>query len=328
MNSEAQVPAAHTAVRRSYSDFDRLAVEVKGFGLEWLQLDRGPLRATIQQLQFPGSLLSRFRFSRSFHQRGTVPTGSWTFALIGMQSPHVGWGRDHATSSHLILFPRDDEFQFVSHPGFHGDTISVTEETLRSVAELSGQADPIAAFPGGQVIMGTDDGRLHALRQRLAEVHGQQSGGISHPSGDEEFELVSALIEALPNNAQGASSPPAQRTRRVALRKAVEFINANADEAPTIAEVCRASGASWRTLNYAFQEHFGVTPKRYLQARRLWGVRLQLRHADPRSSVSEVASLWGFWHMGKFAAEYQSFFGELPSETLTERCQARHSARS
>ena len=316
MISEAQISTAHIAVRRSYSDFDRLAVEVKGFGLEWLQLDRGPLRATIQQLQFPGSLLSRFRFSRSFHQRGTVPTGSWTFALIGMQSPHVGWGRDHATSSHLILFPRDDEFQFVSHPGFHGDTISVTEETLRSVAELSGQADPIAALPDGQVIMETDDGRLHALRQRLAEFHGRLGEVLPHPSDNVEFEIVSALIEALPGNAQGATSPPAPRARRVALRRAVEFIKDNADEPPSITEVCRAAGSSWRTLNYAFRERFGVTPKQYLQAVRLQGVREQLGRPEGPISVSEAAASWGFWHMGKFAAEYRQQFGEPPSETL------------
>jgi len=316
MNSEAQISTAHIAVRRSYSDFDRLAVEVRGFGLEWLQLDRGPLRATIQQLQLPGSLLSRFRFSRSFHQRGSAPTGMWTFALIGRQSPQVGWGRDQASGSHLILFPRDDEYQFVSHPGFHGDTISVTEDTLRKVAALSGRADTIAALPDGQVIMETDDGRLHALRQRLTEVHGLQSGALSHSCGDEEFEIVSALIEALPNNAQGASSPPDPRTRRVALRRAVEFIKDKADEPPSVAEVCRAAGSSWRTLNYAFRERFGVTPKQYLQAVRLQGVRRQLSRPGGQTSVFDAAGDWGFWHMGKFAAEYRRQFGESPSKTL------------
>ncbi len=317
MNSEAQASAAHIAVRRSYSDFDRLAAEVSGFGLDWLQLDRGPLRATIQQLRFPGSLLSRFRFSRSFHQRGTAPTGTWTFALIGPQSPHVGWGLDHATGSHLILFPRDGEYQFVSHPGFHGDTVSVSEETLRRVAELSGQKDPIAGLPDGQLIMETDIGRVQTLRRRLTEFHRQPGEVLSHPSGDDEFEIVSALIQALPTNAQGSSPPPAPMARRVALRKAVEFIKENADQPPSIAEVCRAAGASWRTLNYAFQEQFRVTPKQYLQAVRLQGVRQQLSLPGGVTSISEAAARWGFWHMGKFAAEYRRMFKELPSETLS-----------
>jgi AraC-like DNA-binding protein len=35
----------------------------------------------------------------------------------------------------------------------------------------------------------------------------------------------------------------------------------------------------------------------------------------PYSAITDVANEWGFWHMGQFAADYQSQFGELPSET-------------
>ncbi|NOR23809.1 MAG: helix-turn-helix domain-containing protein [Desulforhopalus sp.] len=32
--------------------------------------------------------------------------------------------------------------------------------------------------------------------------------------------------------------------------------------------------------------------------------------------VIDVSNVWGFWHMGQFAADYRNLFGELPSETL------------
>ena len=31
--------------------------------------------------------------------------------------------------------------------------------------------------------------------------------------------------------------------------------------------------------------------------------------------TSKVANEWGFWHMGKFAADYKKLFGFLPSQT-------------
>jgi AraC-like DNA-binding protein len=36
----------------------------------------------------------------------------------------------------------------------------------------------------------------------------------------------------------------------------------------------------------------------------------------PAVNITEAAAEWGFWHMGKFAADYRRQFGELPSETL------------
>jgi len=42
---------------------------------------------------------------------------------------------------------------------------------------------------------------------------------------------------------------------------------------------------------------------------------LQSKHGQPPNIV-DVASRWGFWHMGQLAADYRKHFGELPSETL------------
>ena len=99
------------------------------------------------------------------------------------------------------------------------------------------------------------------------------------------------------------------------IQKARDYIDAHADEPPAIQDVCRAAGVSWRTLNYAFRETFGVTPKEYLQATRLDGVRKELHQRGPSAKIADIANNWGFWHMGQFAADYRRQFGELPSET-------------
>ena len=59
-----------------------------------------------------------------------------------------------------------------------------------------------------------------------------------------------------------------------------------------------------------------MTPKAYLQAQRLHGVRRELRVADTETVIADVAGRWGFWHMGQFAADYRRTFDQLPSETL------------
>ena len=100
------------------------------------------------------------------------------------------------------------------------------------------------------------------------------------------------------------------------IQKARDYIDAHADGPPAIQDVCQAAGVSWRTLDYAFRELFGVTPKQYLQATRLDGVRKELHRRGPSAKISDIANNWGFWHMGQFAADYKRQFGELPSETV------------
>ena len=98
----------------------------------------------------------------------------------------------------------------------------------------------------------------------------------------------------------------------------LDYIENHADEPPTVEKICRASGTSWRTLNYAFRDQFGITPKQYLQMIRLQRARRDLLRQGSDASVSETAAAWGFWHMGAFAADYRRQFGELPSETTRQ----------
>ena len=89
------------------------------------------------------------------------------------------------------------------------------------------------------------------------------------------------------------------------------------EEPVHLLDLSAITGASERTLRYGFLERFGVSPKSYLHTFRLNGVRRELKQADPaRVKVVDIANHWGFWHMGKFAADYRKLCGELPSETL------------
>jgi len=62
-----------------------------------------------------------------------------------------------------------------------------------------------------------------------------------------------------------------------------------------------------------------MTPKSYLTGKRLYGAHRELWRSQPgKSSVSDIANHWGFWHLGQFAADYQKVFGALPSTTLKQ----------
>jgi AraC-like DNA-binding protein len=89
---------------------------------------------------------------------------------------------------------------------------------------------------------------------------------------------------------------------------------------PPGSEIDATSPPGFHVLTISIpMDRFGVSPKQYIQARRLNGVHRDLCKANLHGKrISDIANDWGFWHMGQFAADYRKFFGELPSEILGE----------
>ena len=106
--------------------------------------------------------------------------------------------------------------------------------------------------------------------------------------------------------------------RRVQIASdARDFALASQDRAVGILELCGVLHVSRRTLQYCFEYAYDTTPQNYLRALRLNGVRRELSARERGSTtIHQVASSWGFWHMSQFAQDYRTLFGVLPSDTL------------
>ena len=100
-----------------------------------------------------------------------------------------------------------------------------------------------------------------------------------------------------------------------AARRAVEYIEANLTAPVTLADIVRAAGVSGRGLFRHFRSATGVSPMMYVRNARFARAREALRRARAEERIVDIAALWGFDHMGRFAVEYRHRFGEKPSET-------------
>ena len=101
------------------------------------------------------------------------------------------------------------------------------------------------------------------------------------------------------------------------VRQARDYIEANLDHPVSLADITAAAGVHVTTLLKGFKQHYEISPIAYLKQKRLEVARRTLLAAEPLStSVTEVATQWGFFHLSRFARDYHQLFGELPSETL------------
>jgi len=157
--------------------------------------------------------------------------------------------------------------------------------------------------------------RLHAAVGQLAETAPEIIANRDAAYGLEQA-LMEAMVDCL-GSYEVREDSAAERQHGRIMRRFRQLVEENPDQPIYIPEICKAVGASERTLRVCCQEQLGVGPKRYLLLRRLHLVRSALRKGLPdTTTVTEIATRYGFWHFGRFAGEYQSLFGEPPSSTL------------
>ena len=117
-----------------------------------------------------------------------------------------------------------------------------------------------------------------------------------------------------------SSSSRPGRTRipaRQIVKRLDAFLVEHLDEPIQMARLCDATGVSERSLRNACHQVCGTSPKRYLTLRRMEAVRHALESARPgEATVTRIATDYGFFELGRFAATYTSLFGERPSDTL------------
>lgn len=118
--------------------------------------------------------------------------------------------------------------------------------------------------------------------------------------------VVASFNRASRDAAAGPSSAAA------AFRRALDYIHDRAHEDIGLLDIANAAGLSPRALQYAFRRRLDTTPLAYLRDTRLDRARRELR-ADTTRTIADIAYSCGFGNLGRFAAEYRSRFGRLPS---------------
>ncbi|KDN16484.1 AraC family transcriptional regulator [Amycolatopsis rifamycinica] len=155
-----------------------------------------------------------------------------------------------------------------------------------------------------------------AARSPLAAAHFEQV-------------LVHGLVDLQPHDHAATLPAYAHPALPRAVRRAMAYCEEHAGEPVSVADMAAAARVSPRTLQDRFRRDFGTTPAAYLRRVRLDRVHQDLlRIADGSTSgtVAEVATRWGFTHLGRFSAYYREAYGQLPSRTAGKPISADSSA--
>jgi AraC-like DNA-binding protein len=130
--------------------------------------------------------------------------------------------------------------------------------------------------------------------------------------------LAAVTLSTFPNTSTASPMPYDHTdTRPMLLRRAMEYMDANAANDVGLADIAEAIHVTPRAVQYMFRRHLETTPLQYLRRLRLHYAHQDLLAADRMNdTVTDIAARWGFAHTGRFAVLYRQSYGQSPHTTL------------
>jgi len=156
---------------------------------------------------------------------------------------------------------------------------------------------------------------LYALWLRAGDERCSPASALAVSEAQDK--VVDALLLATGFDDGSPESFVVRQNAFTALKRAEDWILANLDQPISRADLCDVSGLQLRALTRAFSNCHGQGPMQFVRDRRLDAVQRTLLGAERgETTVTRVATDFGFYHFGRFSRDYCRTFGESPSETL------------
>jgi AraC-like DNA-binding protein len=304
---------------QTFTDPDEYAAAMRQAAVRLTPVERGSFKAKLSRIELHRLWMQRFSASLGWTSHIDYHGGQVTFAFQTHPGPSmIRSGRECALTS-IAQLNAGQRYYLHSHEAASYGTLSLPVEDMILLGapfgrrDLTLEEDFLILTPRPPALAKLR--RLHEVAGSLAEDAPAVLASIEGARG-----LEQALFEAMMNCLHGAEPQEdraAMRQHAVIMRRFHQVIERRGDQPIYLPELCREVGASARTLQACCQEHLGMSPKRYLLLRRMHMVRRALSESGPaETTVTEIATRYGFWQFGRLAVEYKALFGEVPSATL------------
>jgi AraC-like DNA-binding protein len=244
-------------------------------------------------------------------RRGIIQPGNYQiFSWIGsggriVLAPHAG-PPTTVTSTSISRYPESGQLRFEAQPAVE-HFLQINPRYLRALLAASGMS--VTSIDWDVQPSGT--AQLLSTVRALAP----QLSAVDLPPN--ERSATNAVLTWAVLGAYGIQAPIDHTGGRRTLRRAQEWMVANARKSMTNAEIAANIGVSTRAVEKSFQRYAEVSPQAFLRQYRMQNAHQELVLGSPlTTTVAAIARSWGLQHLGRFSKQYSKVYGELPSTTL------------
>lgn len=299
-------------------DADEQAACLTDWGQCYEQMTSGAFDGHFESYSFDGVELFREDINQVVQQYGQPLPGSMTMASL-LDGTEGGRFCGAPIQPDQYFFLRGGkEFHFRTPQRVSLAAVTVDLEGFGAYCQRVGEVPPPGACLDNGLVRKAPQDELGGVLSSLMQSIRHSPDMLRHAT------LRRCLAEGLHSTLLSLCSPTGHtgrdltaRTRQYVVNKARDYMREHVEAPITVSDLCAHIRVSRRTLQYSFQDVLGTNPARYLRNMRLNGARREIRRlTDEHTPLADIAARWGFWHPSRFAAEYKSLFGELPSQTL------------
>lgn len=321
-----KVRVVATSERLSFDDPHSYQASIRGAQIEIYPTAAGKFHAELTKVTFPRLWMQRAyeRLPRVY--LGKVQPGrcAISFSTKKNKLPIRSDGVE-VSAAEIIVSSRSNLMHRRTEAPTGWGAISLTYEDLAKFGneltgrELSAPTEACVTRPSSALM-----GRLLTLHEqagRLAETAPEKLARRETERALEQ-QLIHVMVRCLGEGAVVKPNPGRQHHSKIVARLEA-FLDAHHDRAVYLTEICAAISVSERTLRVCCEEQLGMGPIRYLWLRRMHLAHRALALGDPaKTTVTDIATEYGFLELGRFSVAYRTLFGRPPSVTLRSPCPA------
>jgi len=304
-----------------FSNFEIFARTLKGYDLDLKQLDRGTFSASLQQIVCDSVVINRIASTRRFEVHGTPPPGLRTFGIPTTNCLPFTWRNKYSSGNTIQIYKPSTELEMVTHPLFEAIDVSIPEEAFNILCQQWGYPELDQLIGTREMVVCHPEIMKH-LRDTLQAICISVDNNPDSPKHDIglhdliKHEVPHLLAQAL-MTAETKEVKIALEQRGRTLKLAIDYVKQTPHDQISMSQFCSDNDINIRSLQRAFIDQYGISPKSYAKAYHLNSIYKELLQSNTRTTrIADIASRHGFWHMSQFATDYRRHFGELPSETL------------
>jgi AraC-like DNA-binding protein len=297
------------SITESFTDIGSFSGRArKLFDAEATQLEGGLPSVRVQVIPLPGLTAYRFSTSVRLMLRGRLGEGHVLVVPIFGDSQGSRFHGELLAPGDLVWATGEAETQLIIGPGVDHVGMVIKKAMVRSAIErfCSGKSkfDP----DRNQVVeVPLDCGQRFAAGIKMLLDKG--SDELARGS-DLDAELIEqGLGGALPLM-RGVRVGERARKRQEVVERALWLMRNELSGKLSVQDICETLNVRRRTLFYAFESRFGLSPQETYRVLRM--AKAQELFRTTEKSVREVAQEVGFLHQGRFAREYSNRFHRQP----------------
>lgn len=287
--------------------------------VSWAQLEPGSFVADRRSVNLGAIRIGWHGCNLGFKAEADLEPASSVIGVLGNLSTESRWFGAGVDESHVAVSGKSVWLRTVGAAEF----LSARIDNHRLGVAFPNAPDAKALIENsGEVRLDRNLLPAEDLRrnlQWLTRDSTKAAGVFAHVSARATLErsLLPLLADSVAGASGTAERSPSLNRRIVAVRICEAYMRERIDTPVTLVDLSAISGLRLRSLINAFRAITGFSPMAYFKRQRLSGVHQALQSSDKnRTRIIDVATSWGFWHMGHFTADYCEMFGEAPSQTL------------